>query len=94
MPAITYSFATDKEDAAYIQNTLEGIFHERSVRFFSGFFRRPMNFEVLDNTNMLQRTETINKVTAAVGSEIIHTYPEALSKKWSPQSSWKSIELK
>lgn len=73
--------ATDKEDAAYIQNTLEGIFHERSVRFFPDSFRRPMNFEVLDNTNMLQRTETINKVTAAVGSEIIVTYPEALFEK-------------
>ncbi len=73
--------ATDKEDAAYIQNTLEGIFDQKSVRFFPDSFRRPMNFEVLENNNVLQRTETINKITSASGSEIIVTYPEALFEK-------------
>lgn len=73
--------ATDKEDAAYILNTLEGIFDQRSVRFFPDSFRRPLYFEVMDNTNILQRTETINKITSASGSEIIVTYPEALFEK-------------
>jgi transcription-repair coupling factor (superfamily II helicase) len=73
--------ATDKEDAAYIQNTLAGIFEDKSVRFFPDSFRRPMNYEVMDNTNILQRTETINKITTSSGSEIVITYPEALFEK-------------
>lgn len=72
----------DKEEAAYLQNTLAGLFDKKPVRFFPDSFKRPMYFEVLNNTNVLERTETINRITtsSAIG-EIVVTYPEALFEK-------------
>ena len=71
--------AGDKEEAAYIQNNLANLFDKKPIYFFPDSFKRPMYFEQLNNTNVLQRTETINKITSsnAIG-EIIVTYPEAL----------------
>ena len=69
----------DKEEAAYLQNTLQDLFGGKPVRFFPDSFKRPQYFEVLDNANVLQRTEIINKIThSKAKGEIIVTYPEAL----------------
>ena len=74
--------ANDKEEAAYIQNNLANLLESKSVRFFPDSFKRPMHFEELNNTNALQRTETINKIVNSPASgEIIVTYPEALFEK-------------
>lgn len=74
--------ATDKEEAAYIQNNLAAFFGKKPVRFFPDSFKRPRHFEVLDNTNVLQRTETINKITSSgAKGEVVVTYPEALFEK-------------
>jgi transcription-repair coupling factor (superfamily II helicase) len=71
--------ANDKEEAAYLQNNLDNLLPGKSVRFFPDSFKRPMHFEAINNTNVLQRTETINKVVNSPGSgEIVVTYPEAL----------------
>ena len=74
--------ATDKETAAYIQNDISSLLDKKAIRFFPDSFKRPMNFERLNNTNVLQRTETINKITSghSIG-EVIVTYPEALFEK-------------
>ena len=74
--------ATDKEEAAYIQNTLDQITTEQSVFFFPDSFRRPAFFEELDNNNVLVRTESINKIAAGYHpKEILITYPEAIFEK-------------
>jgi len=74
--------ANDKEEAAYMQNNLAAIFDKKSIRFFPDSFKRPQHFEVLNNTNVLQRTETINKLTSSNSiGEIVVTYPEALFEK-------------
>lgn len=74
--------ATDKEEAAYIQNNLSGLLGKKSIRFLPDSFKRPRNFGILDNTNVLQRTETINKITSSGSKgEIVVTYPEALFEK-------------
>lgn len=74
--------ATDKEEAAYVQNNLTGLFDKKPIRFLPDSFKRPRNFEILDNTNVLQRTETINKITSSGSKgEIVVTYPEALFEK-------------
>ncbi|MEZ4955938.1 MAG: transcription-repair coupling factor [Saprospiraceae bacterium] len=55
---------------------------DKTVRFFPDSFKRPMYFEELRSENVLERTETINKITSTHGSpEIIITYPEALFEK-------------
>lgn len=71
--------ANDKEEAAYLQNNISALFEKKSIRFFPDSFKRPMFFEELNRSNILQRTETINKVfTSRAKGEIIVTYPEAL----------------
>ncbi|GJM31084.1 MAG: transcription-repair-coupling factor [Saprospiraceae bacterium] len=71
--------AIDKEEAAYIQNTLAGLFEKKPVLFLPDSFKRPMYFEALENTNVLQRTETINKIiSSGAQGEVVVTYPEAL----------------
>lgn len=71
--------ATDKEEAAYIQNTIGALLPKKQVRLLPDSFRRPLYYEVLDPTNVLLRTETINYLTHAQSrGEIVVTYPEAL----------------
>lgn len=74
--------AYDKDEAAYIQNTLDNINPERMISFFPDSFKRPMKFEEIDAHNILQRTEAINRFSLdAPGGEVVVTYPEALFEK-------------
>ncbi len=74
--------ANDKEEAAYLQNDLSSLFEKKPVWFFPDSFKRPMHFEALNSTNVLQRTEVINRITSSnAKGEIIITYPEALFEK-------------
>jgi transcription-repair coupling factor (superfamily II helicase) len=89
--------ANDKEEAAYLQNNLTGLLQPKPVHFFPDSFKRPQYFEALNSTNVLQRTETINKLTSrATMTDLIVTYPEALFEKVvSPKVLEKSrIEIK
>ena len=71
--------AEDKEEAAYIQNTLDQFTPNQTVLFFPDSFKHPSSFEELDTNNVLIRTEAINKVfTAYNKKDILVTYPEAL----------------
>lgn len=74
--------ANDKEEAAYIQNTLDNLNEEKPVLFFPDSFRRPTVYEELDRHNVLVRTEAINKINlySNVG-QVIVTYPEAIFEK-------------
>lgn len=74
--------ANDKEEAAYFQNTLDGLLTGGKSRFFPDSFKRPMVYEELNSTNVLQRTETINKANQNEGrKQVIVTYPEAIFEK-------------
>jgi transcription-repair coupling factor (superfamily II helicase) len=74
--------AADKEEAAYLQNNIAALLEKKGIQFFPDSFKRPMDFEHLNSANVLQRTETINKISniKSIG-EIIVTYPEALFEK-------------
>ncbi len=74
--------ANDKEEAAYLQNDLAAILDKKPVWFFPDSFKRPMYFEALNSTNVLQRTEVINRIcSSSKANDIIVTYPEALFEK-------------
>ncbi|MEL6862933.1 MAG: transcription-repair coupling factor [Bacteroidota bacterium] len=71
--------ADDKESAAYLHNNLDNLLEKKRVLFFPDSFKHPMAFEQLNATNVLQRTEVVNKITSSVSNtEIVVTYPEAL----------------
>ena len=81
-PSHTILIANTKEEAAFYQNNIANLFEKKTIHFFPDSFKRPMYFEVLNNTNVLQRTETINKIISSnTTGEIIVTYPEALFEK-------------
>jgi transcription-repair coupling factor (superfamily II helicase) len=72
----------DKEEAAYIQNTLDNLNKELNVSFFPDSFKRPMHFEEIASHNILQRTESMNRFSLGLSKgEILVTYPEALFEK-------------
>ena len=74
--------ANDKEEAAYLQNNLVNLLDKKPVHFFPDSFKRPQAFDALNNSNVLQRTEVINKITNSSSSaHLIVTYPEALFEK-------------
>ncbi len=72
----------DKEDAAYFQNNMGALLAKKDVFFFPDSFRRPQMLDELNNTHVLLRTETVNRITNPNSKhEIIVTYPEALFEK-------------
>lgn len=82
MPRNILVIAEDKEDAAYLQNDIDGLLYEKPIHFFPDSFKRPRDFERLNRDNVLLRTEIINQINhSKAKGEIIVTYPEALFEK-------------
>jgi len=74
--------ASDKEEAAYVLNTLQSILEEKTIHFFPDSFKRPLQYEELDKNNVLTRTEAINKIHTVQGkNQIMVSYPEAIFEK-------------
>ncbi len=74
--------AAKKDDAAYIFNDLTNLLDEMRVLFFPDSFKRPTFFDELNNTQILQRSETVNKITSKnAPGVVVVTYPEALFEK-------------
>ena len=68
-----------KEDAAYMYNNLESLLDSSHVHYLPDSFKRPTIFEELNSTQVLERTEVVNAISAGKpDSSIIITYPEAL----------------
>ena len=79
----------DKESAAYLCNDIENIFGEQDVKFFKksvlffpSSYKHPKNFEKIDNTNVLLRTEVLNKLQTGKKHLIIVPIPMHCWRKW------------
>jgi len=71
--------ANSKEEAAYLLNNISGLLGEGSTLFFPDSFKRPAFFDQLNNTQILQRSELVNRLsTADTIPRVVVTYPEAL----------------
>ncbi|MEM7103069.1 MAG: transcription-repair coupling factor [Bacteroidota bacterium] len=74
--------ANTKDDAAFLHNNISNLFDKKNILFFPDSFKKPAHFEELNNSNVLLRAETVNKlVSQRTTGEIIVTYPEALFEK-------------
>ncbi len=72
----------DKEEAAYFQNSLKNMLDQKDVFFFPDSFKKPGIFEQVNNTDILQRAEVVNRLSHAhTKSELVVTYPEALFER-------------
>jgi transcription-repair coupling factor (superfamily II helicase) len=81
-PRTTLVLAYDRDSATLLCDDINDILGKKEIRFFPDSFKRPMQFEALQNDHVLLRTETINKLTSGLTSgEILVTYPEALFEK-------------
>lgn len=71
----------DKEQAAYFFSDLQYLLGEKEVFFFPMSYKRPYEYDETENANILMRAETLSNLSAHPGSQLIVTYPEALSEK-------------
>lgn len=73
---------TDKEEAHYVANDLQNLISEKEILIFPTSYKKPYQFEETDNANVLMRAEVLNRLNLKdKKSEIIITYPEALTEK-------------
>ncbi|MBT1706378.1 transcription-repair coupling factor [Chryseosolibacter indicus] len=71
---------TDKEEAAYFQNDLQNLLG-REVLLFPTSYKRPYEYDEIENANILMRAEVLDKLANKTTPEIVVTYPEALCEK-------------
>lgn len=71
---------TDREEAAYFQNDLQNLLG-KEVLLFPMSYKRPYEYDEIENANILMRAEVLDKLANKTSSEIIVTYPEALCEK-------------
>lgn len=70
----------DKEEASYFQNDLQHLL-QREILFFPMSYRRPYEYEEIENANILMRTEVLNNILAGTNPVVVVSYPEALGEK-------------
>ena len=74
--------AQDKEEAAYLNSDLQNLLGNLDQGIFPSSYKRPYQYEEVDNSNVLQRAELLNQLLESKGgSRIVITYPEALYEK-------------
>jgi transcription-repair coupling factor (superfamily II helicase) len=74
--------AQDKDEAAYLNSDLQNLLHTEEHMVFPGSFKRPYQYDEVDNANVLMRAEILNHILETKGDpRIIITYPEALYEK-------------
>lgn len=77
----------EAEDAAYFHNTLENLTGALDLFYFPSSFKNRKNFELLNSSHVMLRTEALTKIAAQLGTgagvnkKVIVTYPEALFEK-------------
>lgn len=73
--------ASDREEAAYLQNDLVNLLG-KEVLYYPTSYKRPYHYEEIENANVLMRAEILNKLNVAIPDNLlIVTYPEALFEK-------------
>jgi len=84
----------DKEEAAYLLNDLELLVTKMPVLFYPGSYRRPYELEEIDNSNVLQRAEVLNRIQNNSKPYILVSYPDALFEKVVNKKDLKRATLK
>jgi transcription-repair coupling factor (superfamily II helicase) len=72
---------SDKEEAAYFFNDLEGIYEgDKRIVFFPASYRTPYQVEEVDNANVVARSEVLDRLNKEPNCWVV-TYPKALFEK-------------
>jgi transcription-repair coupling factor (superfamily II helicase) len=73
--------AQNKEEAAYLVNDLQQLLGAKEVLLFPMSYKRPYDYDEVENANILMRAEVLNIVGQHPEGNIIVSYPEALAEK-------------
>ena len=71
----------DAEEAAYFHNTLENLTEALDIFYFPSSFKNRKNFQLLNSSHVMLRTEALTKMAAGGNKKVVVTYPEALFEK-------------
>ncbi|HLL95138.1 MAG TPA: hypothetical protein VK404_09205, partial [Spirosoma sp.] len=72
---------TDRDEAAYFFNDLQNLLN-REVLLFPMSYKKPYQYEEIENANVLMRAEVLNRLNPAPKDGLLMvTYPEALFEK-------------
>ena len=72
---------TDRDEAAYFFNDLQNLLG-KEVLLFPMSYKKPYQYEEIENANVLMRAEVLNKLNPAPTDGLLMvSYPEALSEK-------------
>lgn len=71
----------DKEEASYFLNDLQNLLGEKEVLFFPMSYKRPYEYDEVENANVLMRSEVLTLISSQPDKQIIVTYPGALVEK-------------
>lgn len=71
----------DAEEAAYFHNTIENITKALDVFYFPSSFKNKKNYNLLNSSHVMLRTEALTKLSTGGNRKIIVTYPEAIFEK-------------
>lgn len=71
----------DTEEAAYFHNTLENLTEALDLFYFPSSFKNRKNFQLLNSSHVMLRTEALTKLATGGNKKIIVTSPEALFEK-------------
>lgn len=87
-PSLNVAILPDNESAAYFYNDLENLYNEaelnyqkKKILFFPTSYKRNYDGENIDTTNVLSRTEVLNRIYLSRQKTFVVTYPEALCEK-------------
>ena len=71
----------DKEEVGYFKNDVQNLL-DTEVRIFPSSYKKPYQFEEIENANVLQRAEILSEINQQnTQGALIITYPEALTEK-------------
>lgn len=71
----------DKEEAAYFYNDLCNLLGEDDVLFFPSSYKRSVQYEKTDHSNIILRADALNRLNSKDDQCIIVSFPEALVEK-------------
>ncbi len=71
----------DAEEAAYFHNSLENITNALDIFYFPSSFKNKKNYQLLNSSHVMLRTETLTRLAAGGNKKIIITHADALFEK-------------
>jgi transcription-repair coupling factor (superfamily II helicase) len=76
-----------------ILNDLQHLLGEKEVLYFPMSYKKPYEYDEIENANILMRSEVLNVINNHPEGNVIVTYPEAISEKVINKKSLATIHV-